>query len=211
MFLNFDPDDQSSYSSRICGVAIYVADKFVVSEVSFPDCSLSDCICVLLRLHGHDLLFIGCVYRSPSSPLQLSTEHICQLLQKASTYSHLFFCGDFNYPSIDWSNGSVVSSSSQPIQLFLDTLNDLFLYQHVTKPSRYQAGSSPHVLDLVFTNEEDMVQDIAYHPELGLSDHVCICFTVVCYSNYAPSNEPRFNLHRANYDGMRESLSAVDW
>ena len=56
-----------------------------------------------------------------------------------------------------------------------------------------------------------MVRDITYHPGLGLSDHVCICFTVVCYSNYISSDKLRFNLHRANFDGMRESLSAVDW
>ena len=211
VFFNFDPDDQSSYSSGIRGVAIYVADKFAVSEVNFSDCNLSDCICVSLRLRGHDSLLIGCLYRSPSSPLLPSSEHICQVLRKASTYSHLLFCGDFNYPSIDWSNGPIVSSSSQPIQLFLDTLNDLFLYQHVTDPTRYRAGGSPHVLDLVLTNEEDMVRDITYHPGLGLSDHVCICFTVVCYSNYISSDKLRFNLHRANFDGMRESLSAVDW
>ena len=56
-----------------------------------------------------------------------------------------------------------------------------------------------------------MVQDISYHPGLGLSDHVCICFTMVCYSNYVPSGKPKFNLNHANYDAMRESLSAVDW
>ena len=56
-----------------------------------------------------------------------------------------------------------------------------------------------------------MVQDIAYHPGLGLSDQVCICFTVLCNGNRAPSQIPRLNLYRTNYDGMRESLSAVDW
>ena len=112
MYFSFNPDDQSSYSSGIRGVAIYVANKFVVSDVNFPDCNLPDCICVSLKLRGHDSLFIACVYRSPSSPLQLSSEHICQFLQKASTYSHLLVCGDFNYyPSIDWSNGSVISST----------------------------------------------------------------------------------------------------
>ena len=59
-----------------------------------------------------------------------------------------------------------MSSSSQAIQTFIDTLNDLFLYQHVTKPTRYQAGSTPHILDLVISNEEGMVQDIFYHPIL---------------------------------------------
>ena len=98
---------------------MYVANKFVVSEVNFPDCDLSDCICVSLKLHGHDSLCIACVYRSPSSPLQLSSEHVCQFLQKASIYSHLLVCGDFNYPSIDWSNGSVISSSSSAISQYI--------------------------------------------------------------------------------------------
>ena len=31
------------------------------------------------------------------------------------------------------------------------------------------------------------------------------------YSNHAPTGTLRFNLHRANYDGMRESLDAIDW
>ena len=61
-----------------------------------------------------------------------------------------------------------MSSSSQPIQTFIDTLNDLFLYQHVTEPTRYRAGSTPHILDLVISNEEGMVQDISYDPGLGL-------------------------------------------
>ena len=107
-FFNFNPDNQSSYSSGIWEVAIYVANKLAASKVNFPDCNLLDCICVSLKLHGHDSLFIACVYRSPSSPLQLSSE---QFLQKASTYSHLLVCGDFNYSSFDWSNGSVISSS----------------------------------------------------------------------------------------------------
>ena len=91
---NFNPDDQYSYSSGIWEVAIYVANKFAASKVDFPDCNLLDCICVSLKLHGHNSLFIACVYRSPSSPLQFSSEHICQFLQKASTYSHLLVCGD---------------------------------------------------------------------------------------------------------------------
>ena len=56
-----------------------------------------------------------------------------------------------------------------------------------------------------------MVQDIAYHPGLGLSYHVSICFTVLCYSVYAPSSNLRLNLHHANCDGIRECLSAIDW
>ena len=126
MFLNFDPDAVSSYASGICGVAIYVSEGLNVFEIDFPNCNIPDCVCVYLRLRHSDSLFIGCIYWNPSSSLQPSTNLLCDLCQ-GSTFSHLLLCGDFNYLSVDYSSGSALSSSSSPIQTFIDILNDLFL------------------------------------------------------------------------------------
>ena len=46
-------------------------------------------------------------------------------------------------------------------QLFLDTVQDLYLLQHVL------AKLSSSLLDLIFTNEEGMISDIQYLPGLG--------------------------------------------
>jgi len=54
-------------------------------------------------------------------------------------------------------------------------IDNLFLFQHVTEP---RPSDTPSLLDLVFTNELDMINDISNSPPLGNSDHVCI---LVCY------------------------------
>ena len=58
----------------------------------------------------------------------------------------------------------------------------MFLFQHVTEPTRYRSCDTPSLLDLVFTNELDMISNISYFPPLGNSDHVCIVFDMVCYT-----------------------------
>jgi len=64
----------------------------------------------------------------------------------------------------------------------VETIQDKFLYQRVCDPTRYGPNVTPHILDLVLTNEENMVNNLQYLPGLGLSDHVCLRFDLTCYS-----------------------------
>ena len=91
--------------------------------------------CAVVVLNGSN---IGCVYCSPSSSLENSTNSLCQLLKQAvkSTSSYLI-CDDFNYNNIDWENICLTSNNST-VQLFLDTVQDLFMFQHILKPTRYR-------------------------------------------------------------------------
>ena len=56
-----------------------------------------------------------------------------------------------------------------------------------------------------------MVANLSHLPPLGNSDHVCIQFNVLCYSEYKNSDKTRYNIAAANIDMMKESLSSVDW
>ena len=60
--------------------------------------------------------------------------------------------GDFNYNDINWNTFSWVRSNSQE---FVETMNDLLLMQHVNKATRGQ-----NILDLIFSSEPDMVDDL---------------------------------------------------
>ena len=42
-------------------------------------------------------------------------------------------------------------------ELFYDYINENLLAQHINVNTRHKLGNSPTRLDLVFTNEEDMV------------------------------------------------------
>ena len=80
-----------------------------------------------IQLRGSDSLLVGCI-------------------------SHLLICGDFNFKEVTWSelSGSTTHSHVEP---FLDSVDDLFLFQHVNEPTRIRQGESPSLIDLVFTNE----------------------------------------------------------
>ena len=53
----------------------------------------------------------------------------------------------------------------------METLQECYLYQHVTEPTRCRENETPNLLDL--TSEEGMVQDLNYLSPLRKSDRVC--------------------------------------
>ena len=90
-------------------------------------------------------------------------------------------------------------------------MDDLFLFQHITKPTRFRKDESPSLLDLVFTNEQDMISNLSYLPPLGKSDHICIHFELLCYSAHKKADNVRYNVGAANIELMKETLGNVDW
>ena len=91
--------------------------------------------------------------------------------------------GDFNFKEIDWENEFVLGNhpevdgddettgAKQHISNFMETLQDLYLKQHVTEPTRYRHSEEPSLFDLILTNEVGMVEKLSYHPAIGDSDH----------------------------------------
>lgn len=96
---------------------------------------------------------------------------------------------------------------------FLDSVDDLFLFQHFIKPTRFRQGESPSLLDVVFTNEEDvhMVTNLLYLSLLDNSDHICIQFDLACYSEPKKMDKLKYNIRAANMDLMKQTLSDNDW
>ena len=122
----------------------------------------------------------------------------------------MLICGDFNYAYINWIN-NIGHTNNSCAQQVVDKLNDLFLYQHVNEPTRYRQNQTPSALDLVITNEEQMINEILYQPGLGLSDHVCLNFEYSCYVERCNRSVPKFNLYRADFSKLNSLISSVDW
>ena len=81
----------------------------------------------------------------------------------------------------------------------LECARDCYLFQHGMQPTRFRDGQEPSTLDLVFTNEENMVNNISYSSGLGTSDHLIITFQFICYTK---KNELIFtisNYFQGNY------------
>jgi len=180
LYTNFD-DHYSSKSLR--GMCMYFSTFLNVQEVFFSGPLSIEHLWIKVKVVNQDHLLLGCVYRSPSSCKLSSTIDLCNLLQTVvgSKPSHLLIVGDFNYSEINWCS-STISGNDQNAALFLDTVLDCFLFQHAVSLTQFRSGCQPHVLDLIFTNEENMIHDLSYLPPLGKSDHVVLSFEYCCYS-----------------------------
>ena len=86
-------------------------------------------------------MLVVCIYRSPSSEALNITNSLFELLKSISIkkFSHIFICGDFNYPNMDW---SLPCAPAHCEQLFLDTVQDLYLFQHVLEITQNRNFSS---------------------------------------------------------------------
>ena len=210
IYLNFDPDNFDSFSTNIRGVGIFVRHKFQVSQVYFDVPHFEDHVWANIKLQGSDSLLTGCIYRSPSSNVDFSTASLCELLTGIHNYSHLLICGNFNYKEISWSDFSGATNNGH-IEPFLEVVDDLFLFQHITAPTRFRPEETPSLLDLVFTSEQDMINNTLHLPPLGNSDHVCIEFDLICYLEVNKLDSIKYNIRAANIELMKQALSDVDW
>ena len=212
-YINFNCSDQNLGASGKRGVAIYVRANIPSNEIRLKTAH-EDQIWVQIKLKGDDCLLCGCVYRSPvkeKSKVVESTQRICQILEEATQKgnSHMVVCGDFNYPEIDWENEHV-NEASPVIYPFIETIQGCFLHQHIFEPTRYRENQEPSLLDLVFTNEEGMLQELVHRPGLGESDHECLTFHLKCY-NLETKRAAVPNFLKGDYVTMRNRLQKINW
>ena len=210
LYLNFDPDSDITPTLDIRGVGIFISNTLSATQVHFNNNSYKDHVWIRLDLQGQDKLLVGCIYRSPSAAMVISISPLCSLLEELNDFTHLLIYGDFNIKDINWSNMSVNPRNAH-VESFIDTIQDLFLFQHIQEPTRFRPGTTPSLLDLVFTNEANIINHIDYLPGLGNSDHVCIYFHLSCYSTFKPNHTPRYNVYRADFDSMHAAFSTIDW
>ena len=71
-------------------------------------------------------------------------------------------------------------------------MDDSFLIQHVNFPTRLGGCDQQSLLDLVFTNESNMVDKVEALCPLGASDHISLSITHVLYTE-SSINHPSFN------------------
>ena len=157
------------------GVLLLVKDCWQVLEC--PELMDADVECVwcIIKFTRQDSILVGVCYRSPSSSPE-SNEKMNAVMQRISQLStrNVLIMGDFNYSQIDWENGIVDGPEDSGQSRFLETIHDLLLFQHVSKPTRFRRGHVPSRLDLVFTNAENMIDEIDIEEPPGKSDHAVL-------------------------------------
>ena len=169
-----------------------------------------------ISLGTHDKLLVGCFYRSGSNT-DKNTEVLMELFKKISemNYSHILFMGDFNFPEIDWKSWSTgdEDNTNNKCYKFLECIRDCYFYQHSLEPTRGRGTDRPSTLDLIFTNEEGMVNGIDINPPIGKSDHSVLMFDFTCHMrmNNAKKKKAIPQYEKGDYILMRQLIEDTQW
>ena len=190
------------------GVAVYVSNSLNHSACPrFGDQGF-DCSCwITVKLSDNKTLLVGVVYRSPNSDDENNAKLLAMLRLATTVHcDHFVICGDFNLPRINWSTRHCHDSDGSYSKAFLTLIEDIGLFQHATSPTRFR-GTQQSCLDLVFTNEDEMVDKVDELPPLGKSDHACqkweLSLGEIIFRN---TEVPRRNFKRANWDNIKNDL-----
>ena len=146
------------------------------------------------------------MYRSPNSLQDNNSELFTLFDEICKKPGYKLFIGDFNFPNITWTTGQTNSSLEGK---FMDTLRKYFLEQHVSSPTRARGQATPHLLDLVITDEL-FVHNIDYTAPIGKSDHC----TLLISCNFTPlqnSSLDKYAFSKGDYAGLCNSLRKVEW
>lgn len=189
------------------GVCAFVSRKLRIVEVDV-DARFSS-----LELLGFDLLcsdskirfFV--VYRPPYRDLQ----YLQLLIECLTVYTDCIqtnvITGDFNFPSIDWvALNSPDDCINRP---FLDFAIERGFCQCVDFATR-----GGHVLDIVLTDDDELMTAVKPEEPIGNSDHLIVQFSMSLRLRSAidagrTSNE--LNWAKADFDAMNLHLSNYDW
>jgi len=199
------------------GVCILIRRKYQVLPLMFDNEYPNVEIVGVTFLDFYPKLDVFTVYRPPKwdtdakQYMQLVIN--CLTLCTSNANVHVVV-GDFNLPHIKW-NTLACSGSDAIENMFLE-----FVIQHpwsqlVDFPTRSQ-----NVLDLVLTDDEHSVVQVARQLPIGGSDHNAVEILLSLTSrNSRPSRAYAESVtqnrkclwHRADYDYIDECLSVVDW
>ena len=205
MFSNIDKEGR--------GMILYIQKLLPVTEVKMST-NFCENIFVKIRLNNHDSLLVGLIYRSPSCQDEEGNSRLRELISEATSkgHTHLLLMGDFNYPGIDWDKWITSGDRTDSKEYkFLECVQDNFLYQHVIKPTRWRGDDTPNTLDLILTNEENMVTGLEYQSPLGKGDHCVLRFDFECYTQIHSSSRKVKCYNKANYDDINREISSYDW
>ena len=215
------------------GTAFYVRNDLAPTLTTILEFSNSvvEVLCLYSRVEN---LLLIVIYRQPddiahghASTSKEFNEALMELKKAIEPLDQplpdIFMGGDFNLPFIDWQKNQPGTGCSKDTKLMFSMLsdfaNDLCLKQHVNKPTHKDGN----ILDLFFTNNDSLVNDLLYSKPLNSITHHCI---VEIATTYRPNvqrfkerkSPPRTGFHSLNFfhvdvkwEEINIAFSEYDW
>jgi len=194
------------------GILMYVKTSLKANVEDLNTGQVDEALWCSIKLQGRDKLLVGAIYRSPNSPQENNDammRHLKTSVERRE-FTHFVITGDFNLKSVDWETWSTVANDYVG-QEFLECFGDCGLFQKVTCFTRFRENQMPSTLDLILTNEEDMVPEVHTRPPLGKSDHLVLDFSICCYYEESNVTNRTYQYEKGNYEAMEKNLAETNW
>ena len=133
-------------------------------------------------------------------------------------YKDLLITGDFNFPSIVWSNGYIrnIKNENGIEHNFSEILSKTYLYQHLSVPTFQMSNdSATNTLYLIFTSQSGSV--CAIDPIFVLGNinkgHLVIFFNFIIKSKVVNQSHSclKFDYKKADTNKISDFITNVDW
>ena len=164
------------------GVCIFVKNSFEVKHITDIEDMYSPSIFLKINVTKNRSFVFATIYRSPNC-IETDHDNICKQIDAISKrYSKLddkvVICGDFNYPDINWNTVTCTRNNINKSCMFLNTIQENFLYQIIKEPTHHRCQQTPTLIDLILTNDVNLVNNVDHFPPFGKSHHSVICFSL---------------------------------
>ena len=196
------------------GVAIFVKDNIECCRLDKYEKLFSPSVILKIKMPNMENCIFGNIYRSPNTHDE-DTEKLNQLIAKVADEhkrEKLIIVGDFNFPDIDWAGDTCNKGENHKASKFLDCLHFNHLHQSIDEPTHHRGTQSPTLIDLIITNEDDLVHNISYYPPIGKSHHSLVYFSIDAVLD-KPVETPvlKYMMNKADFNQMRSYIRNVDW
>ena len=161
---------------------------------------------------GYENILCGCIYRPPGTKKSLCDSEILSNLLAASKSkcNGVIICGDFNHPTIHWSNSGypyfpVGFKSNRVSRSFANFVANLQLSQLVSNGTFLKADFNyTSVLDLIFTDMNQRVSCINHEEPFlfNRQGHHVLRFDYVCNITNIVAKQSSLNYKKGDYIGL---------
>ncbi|XP_072018340.1 uncharacterized protein [Amphiura filiformis] len=185
------------------GVVFACKKDIIVTEKDFS--SEGEMLWNQIELKGQSSLLLGTVYK-PKHDDSLTVDHLQNALTEINRKmpnNNIVICGDFNQPNANWINLCTLPipwACKHTANKLMNTTVEHGLVQFVTKPTR-----GNNILDLVFTNNSNIIRSAVVEPGLGDHDIVCVDLDLKP-KRKKPNKRKVFIRQKADEKGIKEDF-----
>ncbi len=145
------------------------------------------------------------VYRPPGAVQGMPEALVTYVERSMQENIPTIVFGDFNYPNINW-EACIANSRFMGQDIFVEQMVLLGLTQQISDPTHIHGN----ILDLVFTSEPNLLQNISVEPPIPGCDHHLIT-SLLCVQPESATIIQNFQFAKGNYEALDAALVQVDW